>query len=216
MVPVSTAPAPTRNSWTCPTCKHGSPDPRDELAHLDAHRQLGQFLRDWDAAVVSDRKKQRGRRPAVVGLIGVVVIAIVVGGVVFSGLGRTGGSSGHVAGPVPASIVPAPVPAAGPYQPPAAEVPAVSPQVVPADAPPSAPQSPPVAASPDAAAPSATAPAPSAGPADAATIAVPPVPAPTAPGSRRVSTLGSLHDAPAPAPAYLLKLCLIDTCLTIP
>ena len=40
--------------WVCPECGHGSPEPRDRQAHLDAHRQLQQFFREWDAAVVAD------------------------------------------------------------------------------------------------------------------------------------------------------------------
>ncbi len=209
MVPVSTAPAPTQNTWTCPTCHHGSPDPRDELAHLDAHRQLGRFLREWDEAVVSDRLRERRRHPAVGALTGLVVLAIVVAGILFSGLIRIGGSSNHVAGPVPASIAPAPAPT----QPPPAEasVP-VTPQVTPADPPRPAPQTPPVAAATAAAAP-AVVPAPSATRADAGVISVA---ASTPPASGATTTLKSLRDAATLAPTHLLEICLLGTCLTIP
>jgi len=220
LMPALSTSTPTRNAWTCPTCRHGSPDPRDELAHLDAHRQLGQFLEEWDAAVESDRKKERGRRPVIVAMVGLLVVAVVVAGTVFLGLDRPGRSSGHVAGPVPGSIVPtppparAPGPALTPPPPEEASVPAqVTPQVTPTDvAPtdvaPSAPQSPGIAS-----ATAAAAGAPSAPPADAGVTAVPEPPTP-APAS--TTTLESLRaHPPAPAPAYLLKVCL-GSCLTIP
>ncbi len=218
LMPALSTSTPTRNAWTCPTCRHGSPDPRDELAHLDAHRQLGQFLKEWDAAVESDRKKERGRRPVIVAMVGLLVVAVVVAGTVFLGLDRPARSSGHVAGPVPGSIVPtpppaqAPGPALTPPPPEEASVPAqVTPQVTPTDVAPSAPQSPASASATPAA--SATAGAPSALPADAGVTAVPEPPTP-APAS--TNTLESLRARPpAPAPAYLLKVCL-GSCLTIP
>ncbi len=215
LMPALSTSAATRNAWTCPTCRHGSPDPRDELAHLDAHRQLGQFLKEWDAAVESDRKEERGRRPVIVALVGLLVVAVVVAGTVFLGVGRPGRSSGHVAGLVPGSIVPSPPPALAPGPaptPPSPEAPVpaqVTPPETPADVPPSAPQSP--------ASVSATATAvaaPSAAPADAPVTAVP---APPTPAPASTTTLKSLRSGPpAPAPAYLLEVCLLGSCLTIP
>ena len=77
MPPVQTDLTPAQNVWTCPTCRHGSSDPRDEAAHLDAHRQLGQFFQEWDAAVARDRNRRRvGRRLGVV--LGVFLAIVVV------------------------------------------------------------------------------------------------------------------------------------------
>jgi hypothetical protein len=43
-----------RRAWTCPHCGHGSPEPRDEAAHLDAHRQLQALFDAWDARIAPD------------------------------------------------------------------------------------------------------------------------------------------------------------------
>ncbi|MGH9266378.1 MAG: hypothetical protein ACRD1D_16965, partial [Acidimicrobiales bacterium] len=66
-------------AWVCPECGHGSPEPRDRLAHLDAHRQLKRFLDDWDAAAKADAAaeaaaaRRRRRRPYVYGAVAVLV-----------------------------------------------------------------------------------------------------------------------------------------------
>lgn len=69
-------PQPTM-AWVCAQCGHGSPEPRDRQAHLDAHRQLRQFLREWDAAAAVER---RSRRPLFIGsaaLLAVILLAVV-------------------------------------------------------------------------------------------------------------------------------------------
>lgn len=116
MLAAPSAAASTQNAWTCPACRHGSPDPRDEAAHLDAHRQLSQFLRAWDVAVAADRDQRQVRRP-VAALIGVLVAIVVVMTVSpFGGLGRPNDtgvtrSQAPVGGPTlfaPSASTPAP------------------------------------------------------------------------------------------------------------
>src|SRR5919199_4299186 len=93
-------PVPARPVWTCPMCGHGSPEPRDEAAHLDAHRQLGQFLAEWESAVRADRaRERRGRTVAIVGVV-VAALAVLAAGVWLFGV-RTGTGSGQRATPSP-------------------------------------------------------------------------------------------------------------------
>ena len=67
-------------AWVCPVCGHGSPEPRDEQAHLDAHRQLERFIADWDAAAAADQaaERDRRRRPLYFAVVVVVVVALAV------------------------------------------------------------------------------------------------------------------------------------------
>jgi len=209
MSAVPTAPAPSRNTWTCPTCRHGSPDPRDELAHLDAHRQLSRFFDEWDDAVVADRNKERDRRSSPLVVAGLAVLVVLVAGAVFWSFHRSGGQSGPVAGsiiPTPRSIpTPTPAPASGltpqgPTAPDASQLTPPAPQQVSLPSP--ARTAPVVAPAAPAAVPAAVTsppPAPS-----------PPVPAGT--GSPKFGYVGF----PAPAPTYLLQVCVLGTCLTIP
>ena len=129
MPPVQTDLTTTQNVWTCPTCRHGSSDPRDEAAHLDAHRQLGQFFQEWDAAVARDRDTRRlGRRLAVVLGVFVAIVAVVAGLLFWSSDGGTDGlrpaqgpSAARQVEPdepvVPRDDPVSPAPEAGPAQP---------------------------------------------------------------------------------------------------
>ncbi len=221
MSAVPTAPSATRNTWTCPTCRHGSPDRRDEAAHVDAHRQLGRFLDEWDAAVVSDRKSERRRRPTALAVVGLSVLAVVVATLVLRGAGHTGAPSGRVAGPVPGPMVtvPAPTPAPGSSQ----VAPGASPEA------PASSQAAPVASQPGPA-PVTSAPAPVPTAASARIMPVPTAadprvdgtPAPTVVAPFPVAAAGAaslksgIGDASVPPTGYLLRLCLVDSCLTVP
>jgi len=213
---VPTAPAPPRNTWICPTCRHGSPDPRDELAHLDAHHQLGRFLEEWDAAVVSDRKKERSRRPAGLVLGALVAVAAMVTAVVFWGIHHGGAPSPRVAGPVPVvPVVPAPE---------------VTGQVPTPSPPPDTTQLTPPAPQP-AVPPSPSVTAPVVGTADPTPIAEA-VPGDAMPADDGGATASEASPppvlsaaaspeplragAPTPPRAYLLQACVVAICLTIP
>lgn len=220
MPALSTAPTSARNTWTCPTCRHGSPDPRDEVAHLDAHRQLGQFLREWDAAVVSDRRKQRGRRPVALVLgASAVVVAVVVTALVSWGLNGTGGSARPATRPVPGGVAAAPAqpqpaptvePAPSPEQ---AQAPTTAPgaaETAPSTPQPASPSSP-VVRPRAAVAPSPPVPANSADP--SSSVDAPPA------SSATIGTSASKEPTAGPrlaAPTYLLKVCLFATCLSVP
>jgi hypothetical protein len=127
-----------RQVWTCPMCGHGSPEPRDEAAHLDAHRHQGQFFEDWEGAVRSDRARER-RGTAVIVLAGLVaLVLVVVGAVSLLRLGRDESVSGPPAGAgAPAASAPVappegaapPTSPTGPSTPPP---PAAAPQPAPA------------------------------------------------------------------------------------
>ncbi|MGI8775905.1 MAG: hypothetical protein ACR2LJ_00605 [Acidimicrobiales bacterium] len=229
MAPVSTAPGSTRNTWTCPTCKHGSPDPRDELAHLDAHRQLGRFLQEWDAAVVSDRENLRRRRPAAVILAGLVAVAVAVAFpvAVFLGLARTGDSVDRgpaaVPRPIPPTVdTPAPAPAmSGPV----VSGPASTP-VPPETAQPSSGR-PPVGQAPPPVSASAPSPSPAArsarpvAPATSATavpagVATPSVATRSVAPPTATTPVNDVVAHPAvPLPGFLLQVCLLGPCLTV-
>lgn len=190
-------------AWVCPDCGHGSPEPRDERAHLDAHRQLRQFLDGWDAAAAADRNAERRKRlrPVLLG-IAALVAALVVSVAVL--LRLTGGE------PVAPPAAPRPVP----------EVP-----VPQADVPPPAPAPAPVPADGSGVPPTRSERSgngtgsrtrPVTGPADTADsgIAPPlaPAPAPAAPVA-----VATVPAAAAPAPAHLLAvdLCLLGICLSV-
>ena len=81
--------APQREmAWACPECGHGSPEPRDRQAHLDAHRQLRKFIQQWDAAAAADEAaaRRRRRRPLVCAVVAIVVLALAA--VSLTGIGR--------------------------------------------------------------------------------------------------------------------------------
>lgn len=64
----------------CPECGHGSSEPRDREAHLDAHRQLRAFLEEWDAAAAADAGADRRaarRRSVLYGAA--ILVALPVG-----------------------------------------------------------------------------------------------------------------------------------------
>jgi hypothetical protein len=176
-------------AWVCPECGHGSPEPRDQRAHLDAHRQLRQFIDDWDAAAASDRvvKGRRRRRPVVYAVVVLVVLLLAAAGV------RTGRRHDVVpptgAGPLPAVDVPVPAgppQSSGPVRPPAVVPPAPSAGPAPARA------------------------EPAPAPADAG-FAGPPVvtqPAPTAPATPAQPVAGSPRRPDIVVDACLLSLCV--------
>jgi hypothetical protein len=66
-------PQPTL-AWVCAECGHGSPEPRDQQAHLDAHRQLRQFFREWDAGAAAHH---RSRRPLVLGCAALLIALVL-------------------------------------------------------------------------------------------------------------------------------------------
>lgn len=112
-------------AWACPECGHGSPEPRDQQAHLDAHRQLRQFFREWDAAAAADR---RSRRPLVIGSLALVAaIALAVLALLRVSGGGDEAPPFRPALPTPGPEAPraaAPPPAAAPASPAQPELPA--------------------------------------------------------------------------------------------
>lgn len=195
-------------------CKHGSPDPRDELAHLDAHRQLGRFLQEWDAAVVSDREHERRRRPrAVMASALSVVVALVVGAMVW-GLAFNADPPHRGVAPVPGSTRPRTQPELAPTAalPPVTAAPAPQPDAV---LPPQGSPQPPAlsAVAPTASVarnPAAGVPAPA-----PSTVSAPDAPA-AAPPASPVSALEPVITRAAPLPpTYLARVCLLGTCLTV-
>ncbi|HEX3620950.1 MAG TPA: hypothetical protein VHT97_01405 [Acidimicrobiales bacterium] len=73
------APQRAATVWTCPECGHGSPEPRDQQAHLDAHRQLRRFLDQWQASAAADAAAERRarRRPFLYGVVLLLVVAVL-------------------------------------------------------------------------------------------------------------------------------------------
>lgn len=73
--------APPRRelAWVCPGCGHGSPEPRDQQAHLDAHRQLRRFFEEWEAAGAADQAPDRSprRRPLYYVAAALVLLAAI-------------------------------------------------------------------------------------------------------------------------------------------
>ena len=202
---VSAAPARTI-AWECPECGHGSPELRDQAAHLDAHRQLQQFFRAWDDAVATDARAgasnvRRRRLRVVLAFAVLCVVALVVAGLAGGGGAPSRPTAAGV--PVPGVDLPRETtpPAATdadaappPDGPTAVQGPAGAPAAGPASRPPS-----PTAAVPD-------------------VPAFPtPVPAPT--GAAPTGTVGGSVPATAPAsaarPAPTLRTCLLGVCITV-
>ena len=221
MTPVSTPAAQTRNAWTCPTCRHGSPDPRDELAHLDAHRQLGQFFQEWDAAVASDRGRRRATKPLGVVLAALVAAVALVAGAVFWGLidrsdtarpaprppAEVTVDSPSLAAPVPPAPAPVPQPV------PATPEPAAAVEPPPPEAP--APAASPNQASRRGAAPAVGSPA---GPVAAAAGAGSPVDEPVAPEATQPAPAAPVPAASTPSiqpPRHLIELTVLGIHLGI-
>ena len=91
--------------WMCPECGHGSAEPRDERAHLDAHRQLRAFFKEWEAGTTPEAVDGRGserRRMLVAAVAAVLVLLLSVS--VFSRINRT---PDGLRGTGPAAVVPA-------------------------------------------------------------------------------------------------------------
>ena len=78
--------------WMCPECGHGSAELRDERAHLDAHRQLRAFFREWEAGTEAGRAANPppppAKRRSLLGTAVVVVVALLVSVAVFSRINR--------------------------------------------------------------------------------------------------------------------------------
>lgn len=190
----------------CPECGHGSPELRDERAHLDAHRQLQAFFREWDAGTAPEPVDvgRTRRRKLVVAVILVLVLLASVG--VFAKINRTPDAFRAT---VPARTAPVDDPArqsqaARPAQPVAGTV-----------APPAAPaqSARPVTPAP----PSASVPAPVLDLEIPVPVSVPstgglspPVAAP-APGPASVPEV----TPNAPPPPHLLSLCILGICLDV-
>ena len=187
--------------WTCPECGHGSPEPRDRRAHVDAHRQLRQFFEDWDAAAAADSAAER-RTPRRRLAYGVVALVLVLAAVL--GLRELGPrqSAPVIPGPVPGVDLPQP----GPSGPAAATAP-------PTPAPTANPAVPP---SPTEAAVGRPARSPAATPAaaDPAPISAEPrtTPATAAPASPAAPVPAATAPPATPAPPGL-RVCLLDICL---
>ncbi len=73
--------------WQCPRCGRGSPDVRDEAAHLDAHRLLerDRALMTWELLVHrltphrADRgERSRGPAPLVLSVLAAMLLASVL------------------------------------------------------------------------------------------------------------------------------------------
>lgn len=98
----------------CPECGHGSSEIRDERAHLDAHRQLRAFFKEWDAGTESGRERgRRWTRRLVLLCTAVALLVVVLSAGAFSRINRdTGGPQARV----PTVVVPDPpvVPTAPP------------------------------------------------------------------------------------------------------
>ena len=103
MMAVSAAPR-TEVAWVCPECGHGSPEPRDRQAHLDAHRQLRQFIEAWDAAAAADQAAERRRRRLYSVVVALVVV--VLAGISLRGVGERDAAPTLPTGPVPGVAVP--------------------------------------------------------------------------------------------------------------
>ena len=85
--------SPAAAVWMCPECGHGSSEIRDERAHLDAHRQLRAFFKEWDAGTESGRERgRRSTRRLVLLCTAVALLVVVLSAGVFSRIdGDTGG-----------------------------------------------------------------------------------------------------------------------------
>ena len=127
----------------CPECGHGSPEIRDERAHLDAHRQLRAFFQEWDAGTESGKSKGRRSRRRLACLYAAVALVVVFLSVgVFSRINRDSGGQRASVPPIvipdAAMIAPAlptapvPIPVVTLTEPPAARPPQASPATSPA------------------------------------------------------------------------------------
>lgn len=177
--------------WMCPECGHGSADLRDERAHLDAHRQLRAFFREWEAgtgdATTGDARP--ARRLSYLGAAALVVVTLLASISVYS---RLNGEPDAFRAQVP----------------PPAAVEVVSPLTPPVTVPPSSGAG-------SRTRPTASSPAPTTAP---RAIASPPstTVAVTAPamGSASPTVPGIGRPAPAPPP-HLLSVCLLGICLDV-
>src|SRR4051794_40167151 len=100
----------------CPECGHGSPELRDERAHLDAHRQLKAFFREWEAGTDQGQVATRStRRLAFLSAV-VAVVLLTVSVTVFARINRGPSVSRR---PPPSFVAPAvqPQPATVPSAP---------------------------------------------------------------------------------------------------
>lgn len=185
----------------CPECGHGSPDPRDERAHIDAHRQLQAFFREWDAGtepVPGGIGRNARLRVLLVGAVAVLVLLMSVA--VFSRINATPAGFQAVA---PAQVLPTPQPP--PAQPASSTV---STPKTPTATPTATPD--PVAVRTDrvvAATPSAVVAAPPSSPVTASG----PVAAPSASGAAPEPVAAV---AP-PEPVHLISACILGICLTV-
>jgi hypothetical protein len=194
--------------WSCPECGHGSPEPRDRQAHLDAHHQLRRFFEQWEAAAAADAAddRRRRRRPYLYGLA--VVLAIALLGAVTSAVsGPRSVVAPTAAGPVPGVDLPRPGTA------PHAEVATSSPHPPAVTLAPAAPNPP--------TPPSTSAVSPAAAAAPAVVDASPPVPPSPLPSPPPVGLAPAPTPpaqppptASAPAPP-LVQGCLLVVCLSI-
>lgn len=199
--------------WMCPECGHGSADPRDERAHLDAHRQLRAFFVEWEAGTEAPAGggSRRSRWLVRLGVVAAVLAMLLVSSSVYSQINRA--PDPGRAQDVPADVRPAdPTGAPPPAAPPAAAVtPAPSATPAPAAATPApAPATPTPATAPGASAsPRAAAAVPAATSATPSTAAAPTTTVPPTSPPAEATT-------PEPAaPAYLLSLCLPGICLHV-
>lgn len=192
--------------WTCPECGHGSPEPRDRQAHLDAHAQLRRFFDQWDGAAAAEVERRRVR--PVLLAVGTFVVALLL--VTFSVLLLApGGGSGLATSPnarVPGADLPrssTPAPAAVP--PPAAPS-ATATSPAPADQPGTSPSTAPVtsASTTDAGGSAVASTSPPSASASSQT-------SPTVPAAP-VATIPPGPGASAPAPVAV-NGCLLGVCL---
>jgi hypothetical protein len=74
----------------CPECGHGSSDPRDERAHLDAHRQLRAFFQEWEAGTEAGQAASAPppKRRSYVGAAAAIVVVLLVSVATFSRINR--------------------------------------------------------------------------------------------------------------------------------
>jgi hypothetical protein len=182
--------------WICPQCGHGSPDPRDERAHLDAHRQLQAFFAQWDAGTAPEPVAPTRRRPTLYAACALAVL-LVWSLTVFSHVNRADDAGRAL--PAPAA---APVTEPRRISPP----PAVTNDVPPAAATPSR------SGSSAASSPARQSAAPSSSTATDDGLAPPPVattPTTSAPAAANPPVSGP------PAPHHVVSLCVLDICLTV-
>ena len=188
-------------AWGCPECGHGSPEPRDRQAHLDAHRQLRQFIDAWDAAAAADQAAERNRRRRPLYALVVVLVVMILAGVSLGSFGGQGRDTYVPRGPIPAVQLPDAGPPAARARP-AAAAPGRAPQAPPRGAPvpqPAASEPAPAAGVEGAAAPAAGEQAPS--------MATPPA-------STSVETAAPSSRAPA-EPLLSVRGCVLVVCLNL-